>query len=320
MTRRAGRAGALRIVFALVGLLGIALAAGYVVIDEEPDVIDDAVRAAAGGSITNLSAGNTWYEVRGAEDAPTVVLVHGTTIPSMIWERNVDALVAAGLRVVRYDLFGRGLSDRPDAAYDLDFHVAQLAELIDHTTPGRQVDLAGFSMGGIIVSEYARRHGTRVRKIVLFAPGGAGNKLPPVAKMAMSPGIGEYLMRVSGSRQLRPTRRNFLHAGSHAEFDARYALTTRFKGSRRAVLRSIRNMPLEKWNGFRELRGLGKPVLLVWGRQDAVVPFQHAEAMASAVGAEDLVVFDDAGHAVMYERPEEVNRTLAQFLGQAREP
>ena len=111
-----------RVVLALVGMIALALAAGYVAVDEEPDVIDDAARAAAGGSVARLSAGSTWYEVRGAEDAPTVVLVHGTTLPSMVWEQNVDALVDAGLRVVRYDLFGRGFSDRPDAAYDLELH------------------------------------------------------------------------------------------------------------------------------------------------------------------------------------------------------
>jgi pimeloyl-ACP methyl ester carboxylesterase len=305
-----------RIVFA-AGLIAVALTAGYVFVDEEPEVIHDAIRAAAGGSAAKLAGGTTWYDARGAENAPTVILVHGTTIPSMIWERNVDALVSAGLRVVRYDMFGRGLSDRPDAAYDLDFHVAQLAGLVDHVAPERQVDLVGFSMGGIVAGEYARRHEARIRKIVLFAPGGAGNKLPPVAKMAIAPGVGEYLMRVTGSRQLRPTRRNFLHADRYADFDRRYEQTTRFEGSRRAVLRSIRNMPLEEWSGFRDLGRLRKPVLLIWGREDAVVPFQHAETVRAAVKAEDLVVFENAGHAVMYERSEDVNRTLAGFLGGA---
>jgi pimeloyl-ACP methyl ester carboxylesterase len=307
-----------RIASSLLAVIALALAAGYVAVDAEPDVIDDAARAAAGGSVARLSAGSTWYEVRGAQDAPTVVLVHGTTIPSMVWERNVDALVEAGLRVVRYDLFGRGFSDRPDASYDLDFHVAQLEELIDQVAPARRVDLAGFSMGGIVVSEYARRHGDRVRKIVLFAPGGGGNKLPAMARMAIAPGVGEYLMRVTGSRQLRPTRRNFLRAERHAELDQRYAQTTRFAGSRRAVLRSVRNMPLEEWGeGFRELARQRKPILLIWGRQDAVVPIRHAEAVRALVNAEDLVVLDDAGHAVMVERPEEVNRTLVGFLREA---
>ena len=196
--------------------------------------------------------------------------------------------------------------------------MAQLEGLIDRVAPGRQVDLAGFSMGGIIVSEYARRHEQRVRKIALFAPGGVGNKLPAMARMAIAPGVGEYLMRVTGSRQLRPTRRNLLHADRFAALDERFARTTRFEGSRRAVLRSLRNMPLEEWgDGFRELGRQRKPILLVWGRQDAVVPFRHAEAVRALLNAEDLVVFEDAGHAVMVERPDEVNRTLVGFLRDA---
>lgn len=293
-----------------------ALAVPWFVVDDEPEPLDDAARARLGGSFVRLSAGHTRYELSGPADAPPVVLVHGVTMPSLVWDHNVAALAAAGRRVVRYDLYGRGHSDRPDAPYDLDLHVRQLEELVAHVAPDAPVDLVGLSMGGIVVSEFARRHPERVRRVALIGPAGIGTALPLAARLSTAPGVGEYLMRIAGTRQLRPTRRNVLHPERHARLDSAYRETIRFRGSRRAVLRSLRHMPLASYAaGFDALGALGKPVLLVWGRHDAVVPFPNAERVKERVRASRLVVVEDAGHIPNWERPEVVNAALVDFLG-----
>jgi pimeloyl-ACP methyl ester carboxylesterase len=87
-------------------------------------------RAASGGQYVTLSEGVTHYELAGATGETTVVLVHGFSVPSFIWDPTFEALKQAGFRVLRYDLFGRGLSDRPRGRYDLERFVRQLAELL----------------------------------------------------------------------------------------------------------------------------------------------------------------------------------------------
>ena len=125
----------------LVGIVLVAiLAAPWLLIREEPLRLDDAARA-SGSRFVALSAGQTHYDVAGADDGPTVVLVHGTTIPAFGWERNVEPLASAGFRVVWYDLYGRGLSDRVDADYGLDLYVTQLREMLDQVAPAEPVDL-----------------------------------------------------------------------------------------------------------------------------------------------------------------------------------
>ena len=306
MTRR-------RWLLAAAMLVALVLAP-YLLIREEPLWLDDAARA-SGSSFVTLSAGRTHYEVTGPDDGPTVVLVHGTTTPLFVWDRNVAALAGAGLRVVRYDLYGRGLSDRVDGDYGLDLYVSQLRELADHVAPGRSVDLIGFSLGGMVVTEFAIRHPDRVRRVALLAPAGVGTDMPLVAKLAAAPLLGEYLMRVVGTRHLRPTRRDFAHPERHADFDAAYFETIRFEGSRRAVLETVRDVPFNDYeDGFRRLGELGKPVALIWGRQDAVVPFSSSARVHELVRPSTFVAVDDAGHMAAYEQPGIVNPALIEFL------
>jgi len=72
-----------------------------------------------------------------------VVLVHGFSVASYCWERTVPALVEAGFRVLTFDLYGRGYSDRPDGPYNLDLFVRQIDELLTRSTSWSRLTLAG---------------------------------------------------------------------------------------------------------------------------------------------------------------------------------
>lgn len=296
------------------GLLA-SLALPYVLIDDEPLRLDEAARA-EGRRFAALSAGRTHYEVIGPDDGPTLVLVHGTTTPAMAWDRNAAALAAEGFRVVRYDLYGRGLSDRLDSDYGLDLYVTQLADLIAHVAPAGAVDLAGFSLGGMVVTEFALQHPDRAGRVALLAPAGVGTDLPLTAKLAKAPVLGEYLTRVIGTRELRPSRRDVARPDRYPDLDEAYLRTIRFEGSRRAVLETIRNVPFTGFEDrFRRFGELGKPVLLIWGREDAVVPFAHSARVRGLVRPASFVAVDDAGHMALYEQPDAVNAALVAFFG-----
>ena len=97
------------LVLVLAGAAGL-----YAAVDPERRDIDDAVRASAGGQFVHLSAGYTHYELDGPPQGRQVVLAAGVTVPYYIWDPTFAALVKAGFRVLRYDYYGRGYSDRPD--------------------------------------------------------------------------------------------------------------------------------------------------------------------------------------------------------------
>src|SRR5271168_5083920 len=79
----------------------------------EREEITDAVRRKATGSFVHLSDGLTHYELAGTESGRTVVLIHRFSAPYYLWDHTFDPVVKAGFRVLRYDLYGRGFSDRP---------------------------------------------------------------------------------------------------------------------------------------------------------------------------------------------------------------
>jgi len=92
--------------------------------------LSDADRAGLAGSFVRLSRGYVHYELIGPDDGNVLVLVPGLSVPFSTWERNAQPLAEAGYRVLRYEHYGRGFSDRPSGGYDLDFFVEQLVELL----------------------------------------------------------------------------------------------------------------------------------------------------------------------------------------------
>ena len=114
-------------------------------------------RATASGSFVELTDGVTHYELGGPEDGAAVVLIHGFMVPYFIYDPTFDFLTNSGFRVLRYDLFGRGWSDRPRLPYNVDFYVRQLRDLLDALWLPTPLSLVGLSLGGIISAAFSVR-------------------------------------------------------------------------------------------------------------------------------------------------------------------
>jgi len=97
---------------------------------DETCFLDDAARRHAPGDFIRLPDGMVHYELAGPADKTQVVFVHGFSVPYYIWDHTFPALAEAGFRALRYDLFGRGYSDRPDLPYNLELFVRQLRDLL----------------------------------------------------------------------------------------------------------------------------------------------------------------------------------------------
>jgi len=95
----------------------------------EREEITDSVRHAASGNFAHLSDGFTHYKIAGLGSSRTVVLIHGFSVPYYLWDKTFDPLGRAGFCVLRYDLYGRGLSDRPHGHYSADLYDRQLLDL-----------------------------------------------------------------------------------------------------------------------------------------------------------------------------------------------
>lgn len=283
-------------------------------------VLDSAARSLASGAFVELSDGITHYEIAGPSDGPPVVLVHGFSVPYYIWDPTFDALVKAGFQTLRYDLYGRGYSDRPDAIYNQDLFDRQLLSLLAALRIDRPANLVGLSMGGPITIAFADRHPSMVGKICLVDPAGFPMKRPLALRLLNIPVLGEWLMSTCGDKTLVSGLADDLHTPEKfPEYRLRYLPPMRYKGFKRALLSTLRTGILTGMSeSYRRVGEQKRPVLLIWGREDRVIPFSTNEQVRKAMPQAEFRAIDEAGHIPHYERPEIVNRILIEFLSRSQ--
>ncbi|HXF85127.1 MAG TPA: alpha/beta hydrolase [Anaerolineales bacterium] len=283
----------------------------------ETKELNDETRQEGRGSFVRLSNGITHYELGNPERENTVVLIHGFSVPYFIYDPTFDFLVQSGFRVLRYDLFGRGYSDRPRARYDIDLFVRQLEDLIEALRFTRPLSLIGLSMGGPIAATFTARHPHRVHKLVLIDPAGARPiPLSPLLNLAKVPLLAEILFGLVGSGELaKAAASDFFDPTWVEHFISKYKVQMQFKGFIRAILSTIRSGMLNSFiETYRSVGESGTPVLLLWGRDDKTVPLEHSRDLQAAMPQAKLRIIENCGHIPHYERPEAVNPILLEFL------
>ena len=281
-------------------------------------VMDERARAGAEGDFIALGDGIVHYELAGPEEAPAIVFLHGFSTPYLIWDFNFSAVSAAGYRSLRYDLYGRGFSDRPrNVEYGPDLFDRQLLQLIEGLKLRTPLTLAGVSMGGAISVLFAERHPELVNGLILVDPAGFPMPLPLAVKLLRVPGLGEVLMRLLGDRSIREgMAANFFDPSLLPDFARKFAVQLQYQGYQRAQLSTLRNLPLRTLEeSYRAVGAAGTPVLLVWGRADPLIPFETTQKVQAAIPQAELLAVDRAAHTPNYERPEMVNPAILGFLG-----
>ena len=284
--------------------------------DETKELNEDA-RRSAGGAFISLPNGITHYEMGGSESGEPIILIHGFSVPYFIYDPTFEFLTHSGFHVLRYDLFGRGFSDRPHARYDLDLFVQQLADLLDTLNFYRPVNLIGLSMGGPVAAAFAIRHAGRVDKLVLIDPLGAKPvSISPILTAAKIPIVGEVGFSLIGSEGLvRNIASDFFDPSLVKHFQAQYKMQMQYKGFKRAILSTIRNDMLGSFTHvYRALGKMDRDILLFWGRNDTTVPFEHSNDLRAVLPQVEFHVIENCGHIPHYEKPEEVNPILLEFL------
>lgn len=315
----AGVAGGVRLAVAFLFSLLVLLPVHAVAQETMP--LDAAERERLGGSFLELPDGWVHYQVSGEENPDTVVLVHGFSVPSFVWRGVLPYLLNAGLRVVVYDNYGRGFSDRPGPPYDLGLFDRQLDGVINGlTAEGARVGLVGYSMGGAIVTEYAARRPERVAAVALIAPAGYPVGLPLAARLTRLPLVGEWLFAVLAPRVLSSRVEQMAALpGAPRDFVERYNGQLRYPGYVEALGSTLVEYPLSDMRErYRLLGASALPVMAVWGDSDKVVPYSSSKFLAEDVPGLELNTIEGGAHAITFTRPQVVGPQLAAFFGRVR--
>ena len=253
----------------------------------------------------------------GPKDAPAVLLIHGFGASLHTWDLWAQTL-SQHLRVLRLDLPGSGLSP-PDTGNDYSDtrSIALINALLD-ARGLQKVSLLGHSIGGRIAWTFAATAPQRVDKLVLLAPDGFASPGFEYGKPAQVPAA-MGLMRWIAPRWL--LRMNlepgyFQPEALSGENLSRYHDLMRAPGARAAMLARLQQTTLLEPQPL--LQQIQAPTLLVWGREDAMIPFANAADYQRDIADNRLLALEKMGHLAMEENPQQALLGVLQFLTEKR--
>ncbi|MGV8146547.1 MAG: alpha/beta fold hydrolase [Alkaliphilus sp.] len=304
------------VLYSVIFIVAVLIILPFATGNLEKEELNDTIRANLGGTFIELSDGFTHYEIKGADDAKTIILIHGNALPNFTWDYNFEELVDAGFRVLRYDLYGHGFSDRPYLEkYDNELYARQLEELIEKLEINTPVYLVGTSQGGSISAYFAVKHPQKVEKIVLLAPFFDDFKTMNMVRILRTKFVGEYIMSVVGDMVMTNPQRSFYLGDKGEEITERLRSKPIFKGTKRAILANMRGNALrDATNYFKRLKQQDISLLLIWGEKDCTIPYESMKRLRDLTPVMQYYQIKEASHFVHYEMPEEINPILLRFF------
>lgn len=305
----------LQIIGALIAFLLLVLGLIYWRADRETLSAAE-FRADSGYQTASLSHGVTAYQAFGPVDGAPVVIVHGGTLGSMAYQGYVPPLVEDGWRVIIYDQYGRGFSDRPNNKLTIDLMRLQLRDLLDHL----QIDKAhlfGVSLGGAIIACFAAEHGDRVRSLAYQVPAIKGVEPTLALTLTRLPLLGRFLSRLVGIPAIIARGESF---GTQSEEARRVVahFTTQFKvkGTERMMRDMIIGDALsDRIADHEKIAASGIAAQFVYALDDPEIMRADVEAALAFYENPDVHQYT-GGHFFSTGRTEELSKKLTLFFEQ----
>jgi pimeloyl-ACP methyl ester carboxylesterase len=257
-----------------------------------------------------------WLEFDGPTDRTPVVLLHGLNDSHLTWRRVAPDL-AKERPVFALDLPGHGLSERPDASYELSWYAHVVARWLEKRNLD-SVDIVGHSFGGGVALTLLLECPKRLRRLVLVASGGLGREIAMSLRLASIPKVverfGQPFMNVGTRLALMAMGRTLLAEDAHL-----LARMSAQRGTARAFARTVED--LMDWRGQRqsflarahEVSTL-PAIAVFWGDRDTIIPHAHANMLRLSVEGVRLTLFPGCGHYPHEQRPDAFVAALRAFI------
>lgn len=287
---------------------------------------------AANAKFVDVNGIETRYFEQGSGEA--IVLIHGGVFGSndfadcaFDWDLNFDGL-ARWFRVVAFDKLGQGLTDNPETDSDYTMaavmrHAIAFLEALDL----RNVHVVGHSRGAYVAARMTLERGDLIKSCI------------PVDTNTLAPGVGRNHIVFAHAPEPRLSRdsqrwvlerysyghahitEEWLDAATEVARLPKYRTAVRKmidEGLRKSLFLTMHTREKEETLGWIRDRGLGKPTLLVWGRNDPTATLAQGlrlfELFASSERRSRMHILNQAGHFSFREHPKEFNEILRAFI------
>jgi 4,5:9,10-diseco-3-hydroxy-5,9,17-trioxoandrosta-1(10),2-diene-4-oate hydrolase len=265
---------------------------------------------------------NTRYWSEGSQGAP-VILIHGIGGYIENWVRNIGELSKQHC-VYALDTIGHGKTDKP---VDDECTISDLARFVREFMNALNIKRAhviGHSMGGAVATRLALLFPDVVDRLVLVSSAGLGKEASIFLRIAMIPIIGEILKRPS-----RSGAENFANVMVHdpssmsedmLETEYQMSILPKAKQSFLKILRKNGSILFGQGKSMygpnvSGISNIDSDILVIWGRQDKLLPVAHAEKLKKRnLSHVEVKILDKCGHSPMLEYSQFFNETVLDFL------
>ncbi len=237
-----------------------------------------------------------------AGQGPVLILIHGLGGSADVWRADMS-LLATNYRVIALDLPGYGKSDRPKADYSIQYQAGAVKAFID-ALGADKVALAGSSAGGWIAALVALDIPDRVSHLILVDSAGLQREASLPA-LPLDPATREEqraLLLALFADKARVTE---------SLVDEQWDYRRDIRPTVEAALESLKTSAPFLDDRLKDIR---VPTLIIWGKQDALVPPKAAEQLSGGIRGSKLVMIDDAGHLPQVEQPKAFARAVKRFV------
>lgn len=237
-----------------------------------------------------------------AGQGPAVILLHGMGGSKEQWMENFGTL-AAGYHVYAIDQIGFGHSDKPLLDYKVATFVDFLYAFMQTQNTGKAT-LVGNSFGGWIALDFALQHPGMLEKLVLVDSAGLA-WLRPVPELNPS--------SLAATRTL--VESVFYDKKMVSDAAVQQVFTDRMRNNDGyTIQRTVAGFATPQFEDAK-LGAIHVPTLVMWGRQDELIPLASGEKLRDGISGAKLVVFEQCGHVPQIEKSAEFNHALLEFLG-----
>ncbi len=251
-----------------------------------------------------------YYEVHG--QGPAVLMIQGLGFSSKFWARQISAL-APHFQVVVFDNRGAGQSDKPKEPYTISLMAQDAVGLLDHLGIVK-AHVIGASMGGYIAQVLAVNYPERVDRLVLMCTHFGGPEY-----LAATAELWKEILNVRALTLTQIYRHGLRYALAEEFFD------THPKEVEELVKMKVVETPpayafqnqfaaASQFDFRRNVGQIKTPTLVLAGTEDRIVPIKFAQQLAEAIPNAKFKVIEGAGHLLFWEKAEEVNQEILNFL------
>jgi pimeloyl-ACP methyl ester carboxylesterase len=232
------------------------------------------------------------------------------------WDPLLTDGLAAGREVILFN--GRGSASSTGTPRNRIEDMADDIALVIQALGLSQVDLLGFSIGGMEVQDVALRHPQLVRKLLLLGTGPRGGEMmrdPKVVQVALNPvpTADDFLFLFFGRSEAAKQAGLAFWERRHQRAELDPPSSVEVAKAQGEALGAFA-VPLPGDNPFAHLHAIQQPTLVLNGVNDIMVPSINSWHLAQNIPNAQLLIYPDAGHGAQFQYPERFLKHAIQFL------